>query len=151
MGRAVGRQPDVRADDVARQRRAREPAASSEASTWDADMAFTKEQVAKLEAAISAGVLSVRYADRTVTYQSLDSMRRLLKQMRDEIGQHQARHGVAASCASTSRGPEMSDIAEDRRRQWPTPAHFPSDLARAQCRIDGPVHIAGPGTASGPQ
>ncbi|KRG43046.1 phage head-tail joining protein [Stenotrophomonas geniculata] len=50
-------------------------------------MAFTKEQVAKLEAAISAGVLSVRYADRTVTYQSLDSMRRLLKQMRDEIGQ----------------------------------------------------------------
>jgi len=50
-------------------------------------MAFTKEQVAKLEAAISSGVLSVRYADRTVTYQSLDSMRRLLKQMRDEIAQ----------------------------------------------------------------
>ena len=50
-------------------------------------MAFTKEQVAKLEAAISAGVLSVRYAARTVTYQSLDSMRRLLKQMRDEIAQ----------------------------------------------------------------
>ena len=50
-------------------------------------MAFTKEQVAKLEAAISAGVLSVRYADRTVAYQSLDSMRRLLKQMRDEIAQ----------------------------------------------------------------
>ena len=32
-------------------------------------------------------MLSVRYADRTVTYQSLVEMRRLLKQMRDELGQ----------------------------------------------------------------
>ncbi len=67
--------PDVRA-----------PAASSEASTWDAEMAFTKNQVEQLEAAIAAGVLSVRYADRTVTYQSLKEMRGLLKQMRDELG-----------------------------------------------------------------
>ncbi|KRG54102.1 phage head-tail joining protein [Stenotrophomonas nitritireducens] len=50
-------------------------------------MAFTKEQTAALEEAIAAGVLSVRYADRTVTYQSLDAMRRLLKQMREEAGQ----------------------------------------------------------------
>ena len=50
-------------------------------------MAFTKEQTVALEEAIAAGVLSVRYADRTVTYQSLDAMRRLLKQMRQEVGQ----------------------------------------------------------------
>jgi len=50
-------------------------------------MAFTNEQVAKLEGAIAAGVLSVRYADRTVTYQSLSEMRKLLKQMREELGQ----------------------------------------------------------------
>ncbi|WP_367345735.1 phage head-tail joining protein [Stenotrophomonas bentonitica] len=48
-------------------------------------MAFTKEQVTQLEGAISAGVLSVRYADRTVTYQSLAEMRKLLKQMRCEL------------------------------------------------------------------
>ncbi|WP_313447498.1 phage head-tail joining protein [Pseudomonas sp.] len=50
-------------------------------------MAFNNKQVEQLEAAIAAGVLSVRYADRTVTYQSLVEMRRLLKQMRDELGQ----------------------------------------------------------------
>lgn len=50
-------------------------------------MAFTKEQVAQLEGAISAGVLSVRYADRTVTYHSLAEMRRLLKQMREELSE----------------------------------------------------------------
>ncbi|HDS1220279.1 hypothetical protein NJH49_08950 [Stenotrophomonas maltophilia] len=49
-------------------------------------MAFTKDQAVALEQAITAGVLSVRYADRTITYQSLDSMRRLLKQMRQELG-----------------------------------------------------------------
>ncbi len=48
-------------------------------------MAFTKEQVATLEAAIASGVLTVRYADRTVTYQSLDAMRRVLRQMRGEV------------------------------------------------------------------
>ncbi len=50
-------------------------------------MAFTKEQAVALEAAIAAGVLSVRYADRTITYQSLDAMRRTLKQMREELGE----------------------------------------------------------------
>jgi len=50
-------------------------------------MAFTKEQAVALEAAIAAGVLSVRYADRTVTYQGLGEMRRLLKQMREELGE----------------------------------------------------------------
>ncbi len=54
-------------------------------------MAFTKEQVTQLEGAIAAGVLSVRYADRTVTYHSLAEMRKLLKQMRDELG-----HAVGA-------------------------------------------------------
>ncbi len=49
-------------------------------------MAFTTEQITQLEGAIAAGVLSVRYADRTVTYQSLAEMRKLLKQMRCELG-----------------------------------------------------------------
>lgn len=49
-------------------------------------MAFTTEQITQLEGAIAAGVLGVRYADRTVTYQSLAEMRKLLKQMRCELG-----------------------------------------------------------------
>lgn len=49
-------------------------------------MAFTTEQAGALETAIAAGLLSVRYADRTVTYQSLAEMRKLLRQMRIELG-----------------------------------------------------------------
>ena len=50
-------------------------------------MALTTKQVEPLEAAIPAGVLSVRYAHRTVTYQRLAEMRRPLQQMPDELGQ----------------------------------------------------------------
>jgi hypothetical protein len=48
-------------------------------------MAFTQEQVTALEGAIAEGTLRVKYADREVTYQSLDAMRRLLVQMRAEV------------------------------------------------------------------
>ena len=48
-------------------------------------MAFTKEQAVALESAIAAGLLSVRYADRTITYQSLAEMRRLLRQIHGEV------------------------------------------------------------------
>ena len=48
-------------------------------------MAFTKEQITALESAIASGILTVRYADRTVTYQSLKDMRAALRQMRGEV------------------------------------------------------------------
>ena len=48
-------------------------------------MAYTAEQLASLEEAITSGVLTVRYADRTVTYQSLDAMRKLRREMRGEL------------------------------------------------------------------
>lgn len=48
-------------------------------------MAFTNEQIAALESAIASGILTVRYADRTVTYQSLKEMRSTLRQMRGEM------------------------------------------------------------------
>lgn len=48
-------------------------------------MAFTATQLATLEAAIASGVLSVRYADKTITYQSLAEMRALRDQMVEEI------------------------------------------------------------------
>ncbi|GHH52482.1 phage head-tail joining protein [[Pseudomonas] boreopolis] len=50
-------------------------------------MAFNQQQIATLEAAIATGTLRVRYADREVTYQSLDAMRSLLKEMRAEVAE----------------------------------------------------------------
>lgn len=48
-------------------------------------MAYTNSDVAMLEAAIASGAMRVTYADRTVTYQSLDAMRRARREMIDEI------------------------------------------------------------------
>ena len=69
-------------------------------------MAFTVEQLAKLEAAIAEGVLQVKYADKMVTYQYTSAMlllrdtmirdltprasRRKLAVHNKGLGQHQA-------------------------------------------------------------
>lgn len=49
-------------------------------------MAFTLDDLTTLERAIAAGVQSVRYADRTVTYQTLADMRRARAEMQAELG-----------------------------------------------------------------
>ncbi len=49
-------------------------------------MAYTIEQYNALQAAIAEGALSVRYADKSVTYRSLDEMMRILKHMSTELG-----------------------------------------------------------------
>jgi hypothetical protein len=49
-------------------------------------MAYTQQQLTALDAAISEGALTVRYADKQVTYRSLDEMLRIRKMMRDEMG-----------------------------------------------------------------
>lgn len=41
-------------------------------------MDLTDEQIANLKNAIASGVLSVRYGERTVVYQSLSDMRKVL-------------------------------------------------------------------------
>lgn len=48
-------------------------------------MAFTTADIEKLERAIATGTLSVRYTDRTVTYQSTKDMIAALKLMRGEV------------------------------------------------------------------
>lgn len=48
-------------------------------------MAWTTDDLAAIEEAIKSGALTVRYKDRTVTYQSLDALRRLRAEMKDEI------------------------------------------------------------------
>jgi hypothetical protein len=49
-------------------------------------MAYTTQHLQELEAAIAGGRLSVRHSDgRSVTYQSLDAMRKLRQDMLNEI------------------------------------------------------------------
>jgi hypothetical protein len=48
-------------------------------------MAFTTDDVTRLERAIASGQLTVRYADRSITYQNTESMLKALKQMRAEV------------------------------------------------------------------
>lgn len=48
-------------------------------------VAWTQDDAEKLERAIASGRLSVRYKDRTVTYQSTDSMLKALKAIRAEL------------------------------------------------------------------
>jgi hypothetical protein len=49
-------------------------------------MAFTQTQLDTLETAIADGVLSVQYADKRVTYRSLDEMLKLRDAMRRDLG-----------------------------------------------------------------
>lgn len=49
-------------------------------------MAYTLEQLETLEAAIASGTRIVRYGDKEVTYQSLDAMRSLRRDMMAELG-----------------------------------------------------------------
>ncbi|WP_043309296.1 phage head-tail joining protein [Pseudomonas sp. ML96] len=48
-------------------------------------MAYTLEQYTKLQEAIAGGELSVRYADRSVQYRTLDEMVRLLQLMEADL------------------------------------------------------------------
>ncbi|VVO20035.1 hypothetical protein PS712_04158 [Pseudomonas fluorescens] len=66
-------------------------------------MAFTQEQYEALKAAVAEGALSVRYADKSVTYRSLDEMLRLLKLMATELGLN-ANNDGGRRYASFSKG-----------------------------------------------
>ena len=49
-------------------------------------MAYTIEQYQALQAAIAGGELSVRYADRSVTYRSVAEMLQILRLMQADLG-----------------------------------------------------------------
>lgn len=48
-------------------------------------MAWTSTDLTALETAIKSGVRHVQYADRSVTYHSLDEMLRLLAAMKNDV------------------------------------------------------------------
>ena len=55
-------------------------------------MAYTQQQLEELEEAIASGTLTVRHSDgRSVTYQSLDAMRKLRQEMLEEINASQGK------------------------------------------------------------
>ena len=66
-------------------------------------MAFNESDVTALETAIKSGVLKVAYADRTVQYQTLDEMMKLLALMRGEVEASASTGGDRTTYASFSR------------------------------------------------
>lgn len=59
-------------------------------------MAFTTEQLHVLEEAYAAGVLTVRYGDRSYTYDSLEALWAAIQRIRREIqGRRKFRSGTA--------------------------------------------------------
>ncbi len=48
-------------------------------------MAYTQDQVDRLQAAIAEGAVRVRYADREVTYRDLEEMRQTLGMMKADL------------------------------------------------------------------
>lgn len=66
-------------------------------------MAYTMEQYTALQAAIAEGALTVRYADKSVQYRSLDEMIRILKLMATELGLN-ANNDGGRRYASFSKG-----------------------------------------------
>jgi hypothetical protein len=53
---------------------------------------YTQQQLDALRAAISTGMLRVRYADRDVEYRSLNDMQRLEQVMMQALGQQSAKN-----------------------------------------------------------
>jgi hypothetical protein len=59
-------------------------------------MAFTEEQLKALEEAYAAGVLTVRYGDRSYTYDSLEALWDAIQRIRRELqGKRKFRSGTA--------------------------------------------------------
>lgn len=66
-------------------------------------MAYTLEQYEALKAAIAEGALSVRFADRSVTYRSVNEMIRILRLMESDLGLNANSNG-GRRFASFSKG-----------------------------------------------
>lgn len=48
-------------------------------------MAWTEDDLTRVKETIASGALTVRYADRTVTYRSLEELRSIEREIRAEI------------------------------------------------------------------
>lgn len=67
-------------------------------------MAYTQDQVDRLEAAIAEGAVRVRYADREVTYRNLDEMRQTLGTMKASLAAAAGRPRRRRIMFRTSKG-----------------------------------------------
>lgn len=69
-------------------------------------MAFSASDISALETAIKSGQLKVRYADREVTYQSLEQMMALRNTMQREVN-------AASSNAHQQPRHQLASFADD--------------------------------------
>lgn len=67
-------------------------------------MAYTNEQYLALKEAIAGGELSVRYADRNITYRSIDEMLRILRLMEAELSPSTGSNTGGRRLTSFSKG-----------------------------------------------
>lgn len=67
-------------------------------------MAFTTGQIAALEAAIAAGILTVKTGDELVTYQSVADMLKVLQIMKAEVNGTGTRRTVVTFSNGTRNG-----------------------------------------------
>jgi hypothetical protein len=67
-------------------------------------VAYTQAQVDELKKSIAEGVLKVRFADREVTYRSLDEMRQTLSMMQSEVGAVAGRPRRRRTLFATGKG-----------------------------------------------
>lgn len=67
-------------------------------------MAWTQADIDALEAALKTGVLTVHYADRSVTYRSLAEMLQLRATMKDTVLGAAGTAKARPSFAKTSKG-----------------------------------------------
>lgn len=49
-------------------------------------MAYTLDDLAKLEAALASGALEVKYNDRTVKYRSINELKQAIQIVKSELG-----------------------------------------------------------------
>lgn len=64
---------------------------------------FTQDQLDLLNAAIAEGVLTVKYADKEVTYRSLTDMMRIRDLMKSELGITKG-NGIQRTFAEFNKG-----------------------------------------------
>lgn len=67
-------------------------------------MAYTNEQYMALKEAIAGGELSVRYADRNITYRSIDEMLRIQRLMEAELFPNSGASSGGRRLTSFSKG-----------------------------------------------
>ena len=67
-------------------------------------MAYTEDQLIALEQALASGALTVEYADRRITYRSIDDLKKAIQVVKAELNSGTINEHPTRSVAKTSKG-----------------------------------------------